>query len=156
MILELPPSTAVEQPFCTAQALLNLPNKRPLCKLDLVGSYSGNHTPTFGRRANLEVSLARSTLQVYFICWNFPPKDRGLGQQVRALCELLALATEMKVSLNNPLKCSEIPLRGVSSVTSTPLHFFFPPGRDNYRHLSSHPLGKLPIRGLVKVTSRCL
>lgn len=44
-------------------------------------------------------------------------RNRGGGHKVRALCEPLAPATEMKVSLNNPVKCSdgaEIPLRGSS------------------------------------------
>lgn len=57
----------------------------------------------------------------------------------------------MKVSLNNPVKCSdgaEIPLRGGLWSDLRTSRLFVPPSRNSYIHLSSHPLGKLAIKGL--------
>lgn len=126
------PHKKKKSPPALPKLLLTSLRERPLCKLDLVVSYSDNHTLTFGSRANAEVSLAGMMLKVserHFTCRNSLPNERERGteaggQRVRALCKPLAPATEMKVSLNNPVKCSagaEIPLREVPSVTSTPL-----------------------------------
>lgn len=66
----------------------------------------------------------------------------------------------MKVSLNNPVKCSdgaEIPPGGgglqYDLHPSALFAHLAPPSPDI---LSSHPLGKLAIRGLVDITSQCL
>lgn len=72
----------------SAQAPLNLPEKGLLCKLDLVGSYSGNDTPPFGCGANLAVSLARMMLMrerlgQTLTCWNFYfQRKRGTEAEV--------------------------------------------------------------------------
>lgn len=110
-----------------------------LFKLDLVGSSLSQQTLTLCRRANPEVSLTESNTfrsVRHFSFRNSPQKNprerakRGRGHKVRTLCKLPSMAIEMKVSLNNPVKCSEIPPRGLQCDLQ-PSVFFVSPSQDN-------------------------
>lgn len=84
----MPHKKKQNSPPALPKLLLTSLKERPLCKLDLVVSYSDNHTLTFGSRANVEVSLARMMLKVserHFTCRNSLPnmreRYRGRGSE---------------------------------------------------------------------------
>lgn len=133
--------TEKQSPF-QEQFLSQHPWQKYCSNLTFWGSLLSHQTLTLRRRASLEVSLTESNTfrsVRHFTFWNSLQKKkkktgervkRRRGHKVRTLCKLPSLAIEMKVSLNNPVKCSEIPLRGLWGDLQ-PSVFFVSPSQDN-------------------------
>lgn len=126
-----------KQPSCQVQFLPNILDKSIVQTWPWRFSSRLSHsTLALRRRANLEVSLTESnTFRSVrrFTVWNSPQKKkkekwtkRGQVHKVRPLCKLPSMAIEMKVSLNNPVKCSEILPRGLQCDLQPSVFFVFP------------------------------